>query len=282
MAGFLDQPTLLRNSDAHLPPPAITTFTRYSGSTGARRPFHPARTPLAAALNTHLGSVSGRSTASRSSSCASAARSAAANSWCTSPAKRSKSCSAAGCSVSRRSSAFNSLTIWCSWSLLLVAPWGPLSERGFLDIPNQLYPKECCPSSPAQLNSPTRLIDHHELHHRKRRSTRARRATSLRVTLCHRRPSNVSWNPLYPLESLNSRPTPIPFRRIVKIDPRFLSGNLADASGVGVDWSVAHFVVAARTCGDFPAPVRLGGRGSRAVGWRRVEVERWLEALPKA
>ena len=34
--------------------------------------------------------------------------------------------------------------------------------------------------------------------------------------------------------------------------------------------------------GDFPAPVRLGGRGSRAVGWRRVEVERWLEALPKA
>ena len=208
MAGFLDQPTLLRNSDAHLPPPAITTFTRYSGSTGARRPFHPARTPLAAALNTHLGSVSGRSTASRSSSCASAARSAAANSWCTSPAKRSKSCSAAGCSVSRRSSAFNSLTIWCSWSLLLVAPWGPLSERGFLDIPNQLYPKECCPSSPAQLNSPTRLIDHHELHHRKRRSTRARRATSLRVTLCHRRPSNVSWNPLYPLESLNSRPTP--------------------------------------------------------------------------
>ena len=208
MAGFLDQPTLLRNSDAHLPPPAITTFTRYSGSTGARRPFHPARTPLAAALNTHLGSVSGRSTARRSSSCASAARSAAANSWCTSPAKRSKSCSAAGCSVSRRSSAFNSLTIWCSWSLLLVAPWGPLSERGFLDIPNQLYPKECCPSSPAQLNSPTRLIDHHELHHRKRRSTRARRATSLRVTLCHRRPSNVSWNPLYPLESLNSRPTP--------------------------------------------------------------------------
>ena len=34
--------------------------------------------------------------------------------------------------------------------------------------------------------------------------------------------------------------------------------------------------------GDFPAPVRLGGRGSRAVGWRRVDVERWLEALPKA
>ena len=34
--------------------------------------------------------------------------------------------------------------------------------------------------------------------------------------------------------------------------------------------------------GDFPAPVRLGGAGSRAVGWRREDVERWLEALPKA
>ena len=38
-----------------------------------------------------------------------------------------------------------------------------------------------------------------------------------------------------------------------------------------------------RVCaGDFPAPVRLGGRGSRAVGWRRADVERWLEELPKA
>ena len=34
--------------------------------------------------------------------------------------------------------------------------------------------------------------------------------------------------------------------------------------------------------GDFPAPFRLGGEGSRAVGWRREDVERWLEALPKA
>ena len=34
--------------------------------------------------------------------------------------------------------------------------------------------------------------------------------------------------------------------------------------------------------GDFPAPVRLGGAGARAVGWRRADVERWLEALPKA
>ena len=34
--------------------------------------------------------------------------------------------------------------------------------------------------------------------------------------------------------------------------------------------------------GDFPAPVRLGGQGSRAVGWRRADVERWLAALPKA
>ena len=28
--------------------------------------------------------------------------------------------------------------------------------------------------------------------------------------------------------------------------------------------------------GDFPQPVRLGGAGSRAVGWRSGEVERWL------
>ena len=34
--------------------------------------------------------------------------------------------------------------------------------------------------------------------------------------------------------------------------------------------------------GDFPAAVRLGGAGSRAIGWRREDVERWLEALPKA
>ena len=34
--------------------------------------------------------------------------------------------------------------------------------------------------------------------------------------------------------------------------------------------------------GDFPAPVRLGGARSRAVGWRRADVERWLEALPTA
>ena len=33
--------------------------------------------------------------------------------------------------------------------------------------------------------------------------------------------------------------------------------------------------------GDFPAPVRLGGNGSRAVGWRRADIERWLKALPK-
>ena len=28
--------------------------------------------------------------------------------------------------------------------------------------------------------------------------------------------------------------------------------------------------------GDFPRPVKLGGAGSRAVGWRRGDVERWL------
>ena len=34
--------------------------------------------------------------------------------------------------------------------------------------------------------------------------------------------------------------------------------------------------------GEFPQPVRLGGAKSRAVGWRRTDVERWLEALPAA
>ena len=34
--------------------------------------------------------------------------------------------------------------------------------------------------------------------------------------------------------------------------------------------------------GDFPARVRLGGRRSRAVGWRRADVERWLEELREA
>lgn len=32
--------------------------------------------------------------------------------------------------------------------------------------------------------------------------------------------------------------------------------------------------------GDFPPPVRLGGKGSRAVGWRREDVERWLAERP--
>ena len=36
-----------------------------------------------------------------------------------------------------------------------------------------------------------------------------------------------------------------------------------------------------RQAGDFPAPVRLGGQGSRAVGWRREDVERWLATRPK-
>ena len=170
------------------------------GSTGARRPCHPARTPLAAALDTHL--TSGRSTSSRSSSCASVARSAAANSWCNSPSKRSKSCSAAGCWDSRRSSVSRSLRIWSRWLLLLVAPsvpvcdsggpllWGPLWERGFLDIPT-LYPE-------GMLSIFPRLTDHHELHHRKRCSTGARRTTTLRVTNCHRRASNVSWGHVRP------------------------------------------------------------------------------------
>ena len=31
--------------------------------------------------------------------------------------------------------------------------------------------------------------------------------------------------------------------------------------------------------GDFPAPVRLS---VRAVGWRRADVERWIESRPAA
>lgn len=31
--------------------------------------------------------------------------------------------------------------------------------------------------------------------------------------------------------------------------------------------------------GDFPKPVRLGGPRSRAVGWRRTDIERWLNDL---
>ena len=34
--------------------------------------------------------------------------------------------------------------------------------------------------------------------------------------------------------------------------------------------------------GEFPPPVRLGGTRSRAVGWRRDDVERWLESRPLA
>ncbi len=31
--------------------------------------------------------------------------------------------------------------------------------------------------------------------------------------------------------------------------------------------------------GDFPSPIRLGGPKTRAVGWRRSEIEDWLKAL---
>ena len=33
--------------------------------------------------------------------------------------------------------------------------------------------------------------------------------------------------------------------------------------------------------GDFPAPVRLGGERSRAVGWRRTEIDAWMAARPR-
>ena len=34
--------------------------------------------------------------------------------------------------------------------------------------------------------------------------------------------------------------------------------------------------------GDFPAPIRLGGAGSRAVGWRRTEIQAWIDERPRA
>ncbi|MCY4439770.1 MAG: AlpA family phage regulatory protein [Deltaproteobacteria bacterium] len=33
--------------------------------------------------------------------------------------------------------------------------------------------------------------------------------------------------------------------------------------------------------GEFPNSVRLGGPNSRAVGWLRPDIERWLETLSK-
>ena len=34
--------------------------------------------------------------------------------------------------------------------------------------------------------------------------------------------------------------------------------------------------------GDFPPPIRLGGPESRAVGWRRNEIETWINNRPAA
>ena len=34
--------------------------------------------------------------------------------------------------------------------------------------------------------------------------------------------------------------------------------------------------------GDFPQPVRLGGRKSRGVGWRLSEVQEWIRNLAPA
>ena len=31
--------------------------------------------------------------------------------------------------------------------------------------------------------------------------------------------------------------------------------------------------------GQFPPPLRLGGAGSRAIGWRRTDIERWVDEL---
>ncbi|MCQ3804564.1 MAG: AlpA family phage regulatory protein [Acidimicrobiia bacterium] len=37
-----------------------------------------------------------------------------------------------------------------------------------------------------------------------------------------------------------------------------------------------------RQAGEFPAPVRLGGDASRAVGWLRGDIEAWIHSRPAA
>ena len=37
-----------------------------------------------------------------------------------------------------------------------------------------------------------------------------------------------------------------------------------------------------RLSGDFPAPIRLGGPNSRAIGWHRTDIEEWLANRPAA
>ena len=32
--------------------------------------------------------------------------------------------------------------------------------------------------------------------------------------------------------------------------------------------------------GDFPMPVKLGSLGTRSIGWREGEIERWIEGRP--
>ena len=32
--------------------------------------------------------------------------------------------------------------------------------------------------------------------------------------------------------------------------------------------------------GDFPTPLRLGSLGTRSIGWREGDVERWLDSRP--
>ncbi|MDE0132226.1 MAG: AlpA family phage regulatory protein [bacterium] len=37
-----------------------------------------------------------------------------------------------------------------------------------------------------------------------------------------------------------------------------------------------------RQAGQFPRPMRLGGDGSRAVGWLRGDIEAWIHSRPAA
>ena len=32
--------------------------------------------------------------------------------------------------------------------------------------------------------------------------------------------------------------------------------------------------------GDFPMPVKLGSLGTRSIGWREGDVERWIDGRP--
>ena len=94
-------------------------------------------------------------------------------------------------------------------------------------------------------------------------------------------------SPTRPLPARN-KARRVPYRGVAAnhlwLTTRAAAVNLVRLTNLGVTHKdVLNVVGFARTTlwrrvksGDFPQPVRLGGAGSRAVGWRSGEVERWL------